>query len=526
MPELQNVVEVAVTAAGYYHMRGRGRHTHAAAVTSEGSLYMWGANANGQCLLPISSQSVVLRPKQVQVQLPGFEASEPSLPVLHVGCGVEWTVLQMDAPRGSTEATGYTKSASSAGCSRSSDNHSSYAYRVYETDAEPLMGQYRHRQVVPFVCKLREVFWGMQEVDHGRDGRGNDGGLSFTGTPRLEPLAQLACGAFACCLRARNGELWSFGSSSGPDEANGSLLGQGVNRNPVTTTAALGFQLGPPLPREMARRVHMPDGAGAVVSVSGSSYTFVAVTDAGVAYSWGDSDGGSLGHGQRRCNAPFAINPRPDPSYIAAAAEREATAASTAAERRDRHARRANRALEFQELMRTTLLSLVGGGLIPDEDEDDFDEESDDSWDIPSDSSDSEDDYIPVVEEVIGGIDRCGVQEGSQSGTGDTVRIRNASVSYTNGALVTHDGTVLVFGGGSWANGISDSEGHTEMVPHNAHMRQLVWRGVAKGYAIDSLVLAHRHAFVLARKVPPQPLAACSSPSSPLPRNVRKACED
>jgi hypothetical protein len=176
--------------------------------------------------------------------------------------------------------------------------------------------------------------------------------------------------------------------------------------------------------------------------------------------------------------------------------------------------------------MRTTLLSLVGGGLIPDEDEDDFDEESDDSWDIPSDSSDSEDDYIPVVEEVIGGIDRCGVQEGSQSGTGDTVRIRNASVSYTNGALVTHDGTVLVFGGGSWANGISDSEGHTEMVPHNAHMRQLVWRGVAKGYAIDSLVLAHRHAFVLARKVPPQPLAACSSPSSPLPRNVRKACED
>ena len=331
--------------------------------------------------------------------------------------------------------------------------------------------------------------------------------FSFTGSPRLEPLAQVACGAFACCLRAQNGELWSFGSKSGPDEANGSLLGNGISRNPSTSTG-YGFELGPPLPREMARRVHMPENAGPVARVSGSSYTFVAVTDSGVAYSWGDSDGGSLGHGQRRCDVPFAINPTPDPIYIAAAAER-GPSASAAAERRNRRVRRANRPLTFQELMRTTLLSVVGGGLMPDEDQED-DGESDESWDIPSDSSDSEDDYYYGMDgdsEATTNFDHSGVN------LDDTVRIRNASVSYTNGALVTQDGTLLVFGGGSWANGISDCDGHTEMVPHNAYMRQLVWRGVAKGYAIDSLVLAHRHAFVIARKVPP-PNPVLSSLSS------------
>ena len=105
-------------------------------------------------------------------------------------------------------------------------------------------------------------------------------------------------------------------------------------------------------------------------------------------------------------------------------------------------------------------------------------------------------------------------------------RVKSASVSYTNGALVA-DGRLLVFGGRSWEAGISQS---CEMLDFGSHTREIVWGagrhepggaelgaaeeggegggaagplgGLARGYECDSLTLGHGSAFILARKIP------------------------
>ena len=101
------------------------------------------------------------------------------------------------------------------------------------------------------------------------------------------------------------------------------------------------------------------------------------------------------------------------------------------------------------------------------------------------------------------------------------------SVSYTNGAMVTGSGKLLVFGGDCWALGISNNEyaateaGATSGVHQDGqaggsmspssqsrygrHTRELEWWHGAKllerrGYEVESLALGHTHAFILAKK--------------------------
>jgi len=194
-----------------------------------------------------------------------------------------------------------------------------------------------------------------------------------------------------------DGSLWTYGATHGPDISNGCLLGR----------------TGPFLEHGFAGepgRVNLDD----VRVVACSSYSSLAITGDGRAWTWGDCDGGALGH-----------------------------------------------------------TADAGGG--------------------------------------------CNVPK--DLGVAGAVR---GSIAYTNGAVAAKDG-IYMWGGNRWKGGISrksrcgqtseqslssDSESDEDMndfaagSTSNAHApRRLAWRGVAKGYEAENLILGHCHAFIVARKV-------------------------
>jgi hypothetical protein len=90
-------------------------------------------------------------------------------------------------------------------------------------------------------------------------------------------------------------------------------------------------------------------------------------------------------------------------------------------------------------------------------------------------------------------------------------------MAYTNGAVATTDG-IHLWGGFRWKGGISrksrcgqtaanlssESDSDDDMVSSasaSEHApRRLQWRGVAKGYEAENLILGHCHALIIARK--------------------------
>mmetsp|Transcript_40841 Transcript_40841/g.89345 ORF Transcript_40841/g.89345 Transcript_40841/m.89345 type:complete len:454 (-) Transcript_40841:261-1622(-) len=74
--------------------------------------------------------------------------------------------------------------------------------------------------------------------------------------------------------------------------------------------------------------------------------------------------------------------------------------------------------------------------------------------------------------------------------------VSHVSLAYTNGAVATTSGQLIMWGGRSWDRGLSEevtqqSEGRPREVP---------WSGMARDYQCDSVALGHNHAFILARK--------------------------
>ena len=60
----------------------------------------------------------------------------------------------------------------------------------------------------------------------------------------------------------------------------------------------------------LTRGVHRPQPvrfAQPVVELHASTYCSIAVTASGKVFSWGDSDGGALGHAVRRCHVPTQL---------------------------------------------------------------------------------------------------------------------------------------------------------------------------------------------------------------------------
>ena len=131
-------------------------------------------------------------------------------------------------------------------------------------------------------------------------------------------LRQLAAGGFHCCCLTASGEVYTWGHQFGYDHANGNLLGHGAPDAPVnmqvepdggelidgmeTGVAQVGVSHGVRLPRRLAARA-----LGAVAEISCSTYSNLLVTTDGRAFSWGDCDGGALGHTVDECHSPTRL---------------------------------------------------------------------------------------------------------------------------------------------------------------------------------------------------------------------------
>ena len=76
-------------------------------------------------------------------------------------------------------------------------------------------------------------------------------------------------------------------------------------------------------------------------------------------------------------------------------------------------------------------------------------------------------------------------------------RVVQASLSYTNGALVTDRGRLLTFGGNQWEGGISQ----VRLRQQNQYISELDWAGTPPGYQCADLRLGHNHAFIIAQKM-------------------------
>lgn len=100
-------------------------------------------------------------------------------------------------------------------------------------------------------------------------------------------LRQLVAGAFFGCALTPRGELYTFGDRRGTDTSNGNLLGQGAEL--------------------AACRMLTEEGMGPVAEVACSTYSTIAITVDGRVFSWGDCDGGALGHHETACDTPHWI---------------------------------------------------------------------------------------------------------------------------------------------------------------------------------------------------------------------------
>ena len=107
-------------------------------------------------------------------------------------------------------------------------------------------------------------------------------------------IQKIVCGGFYACALTTNGELYTWGCTRGPDQANGSLLGR----------ASPSFTMEP-------GAVALPERC---VGISCSTYSVLAVTESGGALTWGDKDGNALGRGNfeettdSMCSAPAPVD--------------------------------------------------------------------------------------------------------------------------------------------------------------------------------------------------------------------------
>jgi alpha-tubulin suppressor-like RCC1 family protein len=74
------------------------------------------------------------------------------------------------------------------------------------------------------------------------------------------------------------------------------------------------------------------------------------------------------------------------------------------------------------------------------------------------------------------------------------LRVRHVSSSYTNGAAVTEEGRVFVWGGQHWEGGIAARDADA------GKPTEVQWGGVPSCYRCDAVSLAHRHGYLVFKK--------------------------
>eukprot|EP00943_MAST-04B_sp_MAST-4B-sp1_P000021 g21.t1 len=111
-------------------------------------------------------------------------------------------------------------------------------------------------------------------------------------------IKQIVCGGWFFCILDYTGNLYTAGNRYGPDISNGNLLGTGDN-------GSLLYSGHVQPPRLVPFKGYNTSG---IKYVSASSYSVLAIAENGQCYTWGDSDGNALGHGNTKCNEPQLLN--------------------------------------------------------------------------------------------------------------------------------------------------------------------------------------------------------------------------
>jgi len=272
VPELGGVAALSATPPGYDHERSQRRGFSAAAVTHGGHLWVFGTSfsvqgvaagvAAEECRQLLQRERLVVRPRRV-LRFGGAPAASAAVAQVAVGLrflAVATRPLAAEGPAASSASPPATASTASLADDPTSapERRSSQVFTV---------GVFCE----PGDAHALRAWEGLAGV----------------------PLRQLCAGSFHCCALSTSGELYTWGHPLGRDVSNGNLLGHG----PVPLPAEHAPLAQPP--RRVAGLAQHP-----VAEVSCSTYSVLALTTDGRAFTWGDSDGDALGHDEDECSAP------------------------------------------------------------------------------------------------------------------------------------------------------------------------------------------------------------------------------
>ena len=319
LDELRDVQSIAATVPGYFHGRRHSVGFHCAAVTRSGHLYTWGPNLSGQLLRRTTPQQEAERPAIVE-RFGG--ASEK---VLLVTCGLRFTAVHCQPSV--TEASRGDES---------TQRHNVESMSLRELKALIAEARLSTHDCIDKRDLVARAKTAAEELAGGPTGAASgstqcqmytQGRFCREGAHRLRawstlsgvPLRQLVAGGFHCCALTTTGDVYTFGHQFGDDHANGNLLGHGPVDLPSNQPVALdehepisGMEEGvatysPMSGVRMPRRLLSPS-LGAVAEISCSTYSTLAITVDGRAFTWGDCDGDSLGHSIEMCHAPCRVS--------------------------------------------------------------------------------------------------------------------------------------------------------------------------------------------------------------------------
>ena len=253
--ELKGVVSIRCTPPGYFHARAGSRGISCAAITHTGELFMWGS----RLAVPDSSSAspVSLR---TPTRIKGFGLEDHD----------DWkrkrksgnSPLEDEEPRlARLLAIGLV--------------HTAIATTAVNAPDE-LPTQVLTCGTLCF--RFDESEWALQAL------------------PELDgvKIKALESGAFHCCVLTDRGHLYTWGHEYGLDLSNGNLLGHG---RPISHTMAA---------EALPPRLVETD-AGTIVEVACSTYSTMAITIDGRVFTWGDCDGGALGHSENACHEPTCV---------------------------------------------------------------------------------------------------------------------------------------------------------------------------------------------------------------------------
>lgn len=273
IPELSGVAALSATPPGYDHERSQRRGFSAAAVTHGGHLWVFGTSfsvegvaagvAAEECRQLLQRERLVVRPRRV-LRFGGAPAA--SAAVAQVAVGLRFLAVA-------------TRPLAAEGLAASSASPPATASTASPAD-DPTASAPERRSSQVFTVG---VFCEPGDAHALRAWEGLAG----------VPLRQLCAGSFHCCALSTSGELYTWGHPLGRDVSNGNLLGHG----PIPLPAEHAPLAQPP--RRVAGLAQHP-----VAEVSCSTYSVLALTTDGRAFTWGDSDGDALGHDEDECSAP------------------------------------------------------------------------------------------------------------------------------------------------------------------------------------------------------------------------------